>query len=330
MNRVVIVHQEVSDSSDESDLDVLVQRDAVASVLREMGVSQIETLPCNLDLQSLKQQLNRIQPDLVFNLVESLDGTDRLLPMVPLFLEANGIPFTGCSSHAIQVTSDKVLSKHILLQAGLPTPAWQKQGTSLGEFDLNCPVIIKAISEHASFDLDDTSVARYQSSTEVESALEQRKQKTGREYFAEQFVSGREFNLSILAGEFGPVVLPAAEIDFSRFPTDQPQIVGYRAKWDSESPEYVLTPRRFSNDPRDQKLYSELSELAKSCWELFSLSGFARVDFRVDEQNRPWILEINANPCLSPDAGFAAALEQAGISYQQAIEQICQAALKGH
>lgn len=138
--------------------------------------------------------------------------------MIPLFLEANNIPFTGCSSHSIQVTSDKVLSKNILLQAGLPTPAWQRQGKSLGEFDLNLPVIIKAISEHASFDLDDSSVARYQSSTEVESSIRERKQKTGRDYFAEQFISGREFNLSILEGESGPEVLPAAEIDFSRFP----------------------------------------------------------------------------------------------------------------
>jgi D-alanine-D-alanine ligase len=71
----------------------------------------------------------------------------------------------------------------------------------------------------------------------------------------------------------------------------------------------------FHSGPEDTILISELKRLAIECWKVFGLRGYARVDFRVDTQGRPWILEINANPCLSPDAGFAAAAAYAGISY---------------
>ena len=116
--------------------------------------------------------------------------------------------------------------------------------------------------------------------------------------------------------------LPPAEIDFAAFPDDKPHIVGYRAKWDADSFEYHHTPRRFDFPANDRPLLDRLSQLAIQCWREFGLRGYARVDFRVDEAGRPWILEINANPCLSPDAGFAAAVEQAGIGYDQAIERI--------
>jgi GNAT superfamily N-acetyltransferase len=105
-------------------------------------------------------------------------------------------------------------------------------------------------------------------------------------------------------------------------------MVGYRAKWDPASFEYQHTPRRFDFPPEDTPLLLRLRELCLQCWELFTLGGYARVDFRVDHQGNPWILEVNANPCLSPDAGFAAALGQAGISFDQAIAQILRCAVE--
>ncbi len=82
------------------------------------------------------------------------------------------------------------------------------------------------------------------------------------------------------------------------------------------------TPRRFDFPPHDSPLLKRIGELAAACWDLFRVRGYTRVDFRVDPDGRPWILEVNANPCLSPDAGFAAALERAGISYDEAVARI--------
>jgi D-alanine-D-alanine ligase len=140
--------------------------------------------------------------------------------------------------------------------------------------------------------------------------------------FAERYVEGREFNLSLLDGQDCVTVLPAAEIDFSRFPEGKPRIVGFDAKWQEDSFAYQNTPRRFAFAERDRPLLANLKKLAIECWKLFYLRGYARVDFRVDAGGQPWVLEVNTNPCLSPDAGFAAALAQAGISYDTGIERI--------
>jgi D-alanine-D-alanine ligase len=117
-------------------------------------------------------------------------------------------------------------------------------------------------------------------------------------------------------------VLPPAEIDFSAFPPDKPRIVGRQAKWEEASFDFQNTPRRFDFSPADQPLVERLSRLARDTWTLFGLRGYVRVDFRVDLAGEPWILEINANPCLSPDAGFAAALAQASIPFPRAVARI--------
>jgi D-alanine-D-alanine ligase len=122
-------------------------------------------------------------------------------------------------------------------------------------------------------------------------------------------------------------VLPIAEIVFEGL--DEPQIVGYDAKWTPSSQAYIGTPRRFGVEREDKPLAAELSKLALACWTLFGLSGYARVDFRVDAQGHAFILEVNVNPCLSPDAGFAAAAAEAGLSYPDLIGRIVAVSLGG-
>ncbi len=166
--------------------------------------------------------------------------------------------------------------------------------------------------------MDDESVFVAEDMNHLCDRLTQLERRARCPMLAERYIEGREFNLSLLAGE----ILPPAEIDFSAYPADKPRIVGHAAKWDESSFEYQQTPRRFTFPAADAPLLHELCDLAARCWELFGLTGFARVDFRVDLKGRPWILEVNVNPCLSPDAGFAAALSAAGIDFAEAIRQI--------
>ncbi|HPU05957.1 MAG TPA: hypothetical protein PLO20_05435 [Thermogutta sp.] len=158
--------------------------------------------------------------------------------------------------------------------------------------------------------------------------LSRRSQQSNEPWFAERYIEGREFNLSLIAGERGPIVFPPAEIDFSAFPPEKLKIVGYSAKWDADSFEYVATPRRFVFPAEDQPLLLQLEALARQCWQVFGLRGYARIDFRVDAAGQPWILEINTNPCLSPDAGFAAAAAEAGWSFDRVTEAILADALR--
>ena len=161
------------------------------------------------------------------------------------------------------------------------------------------------------------------SAAALSAAINERADDLGGEAFAEEFIDGREFNLALLADESGlPQVLPPCEIVFQEYEREKPKIVGYKAKWDEHSFEYGHTPRRYEFPARDQPLLKRLTEIALLCWLAFDLHGHARVDFRVDHQGKPYVLEVNANPCIAPDAGFAAALEYAGVPYVKAIERI--------
>jgi D-alanine-D-alanine ligase len=117
-------------------------------------------------------------------------------------------------------------------------------------------------------------------------------------------------------------VLPLAEIVFAEYPADKVRIVGYPAKWEEDSFEYQHTYRRFDFPPHDAPVLRRMMELAKVCWHTFGLRGYARVDLRLDEAGQPWILEVNANPCLAADGGFVAAARQAGWSLAELIQCI--------
>lgn len=320
--KVLILHNAVDEQASIEDRDVLTQRDAVAAALRGIG-AKVRALGCSLNLEVLSDMIEVIDPDVIFNLVESLNDTDRLMPLVPLLLDSLQLPYTGASSAAMLAVSSKTQAKQRLREAGLPTPDWisPDHPVPMTRKTGDMQWIIKPIWEHASVDMDDNAVVNER---EVLAEIDLRTNHFDRPLFAERFIEGREFNLSLLAGE----VLPPAEIEFSSFPEGKPRIVGHRAKWDQDSFEYHQTPRRFDFPAEDAKLLETLADLAKKCWEEFQLAGFARVDFRVDDKGKPWILEVNVNPCLSPDAGFAAALDRAGIPFPEAIKRILDEALR--
>jgi D-alanine-D-alanine ligase len=328
---VLVLHNATDANASAADLDVLVQVEAISDALR-LGGCTLDTLPISLNLDELRSALASIRPDVAFNLVESLSGHDRLAPLAPALLEVLGCPYTGSPTNALFLLCDKVQAKERLRWAGLPTPNWfvSSHGRDSASYSAPARYILKPIHDHASFGIHADSVISASDDEAVHAALAERELKLSRLCFAEQFIDGREFNLSILAGPGGPEVLPPAEILFVDFPADEPRIVHYEAKWEPDSPAYQNTPRRFDFPDSDQSLLVELAELTEACWHLFGLRGYARVDFRVGPDGSPWILEINANPCLSPNAGFAAAVARAGYSFRDAMDRIVADALGEH
>ena len=325
--RIAVVHNEVAVGDAPDEKDVLLQADAVTAALKSSG-HEVIRLGCSLDLEDMKVKLTQQEPQLVFNLVESLGGHGSLIHLFPFLLEALGLPYSGSGAEAILLTSNKTAAKRQMREAGLPTPDWFEIHTAgklwwKGKSADRCRTwIIKSLWEHASIGIDTNSLVKTDSSATLTAEMRKRAFSLGGACFAEEFIDGREFNLSILAGDAGPRVLPPAEICFAGFSPTQPRIVDYRAKWEEESFEYRNTPRCFDFSAKDNGLLAELQDLALNCWEVFGLRGYARVDFRVDGDNRPLILEVNANPCLSPDAGFAAALSRAGIHFDEAVKSI--------
>lgn len=320
--RVLILHDAVSAQARPDESDVLQQAAHVEASLGELG-HQCSRLALTLDLAGARDAILARKPDLVFNLVESVDRQGRLIHLAPALLDTLGMPYTGAPTDAVYSTSGKLVTKRLLGAAGLPTPDWR----SLSQLDAGGPVpqgkwIIKSVWEHASVGLDEDSVVESDSALHLASLLRKRLAALGGEGFVERFIPGREFNLGVIASPNGPRALAPAEIVFEGYDDDKPCVVGYRAKWDEDSYEYSHTPRRFEFPDSDAPLLARLSRLSLECWRQFQVRGYARVDFRVDNSGQPWILEINVNPCLSPDAGFAAALERSGISPTQAVEWI--------
>lgn len=317
--RVTILHQAVPSDASPDERDVLVQVEAVQAALLRLGHS-VEVAACTLDLQALKDRLVAAPLDCVFNLVESLGGTDSLQFLLPAVVESLGLRMTGSSAACIFTAGRKVDAKDLLRRRGLPTPSWAT-ATGASEFVAG-RYIVKPIAEHASLGMVDADVIDITGREHLPAVIRQKSEALGRVCFAEQFVEGREFNISLLDSPAGPVVLPAAEIRFVDFPPGKPRIVGSAAKWAEDSFEYHATLRSFDFPDEDSELLRRLGQLALESWTAMGVSGYARVDFRVDNSGNPWILEVNANPCLSPDAGFVAAAARGGIDFDHVVERI--------
>jgi len=321
--KAAVLFERVPPGASFDEQDVLVEAATVGRALQELGRPAVR-VPLGLDLRKAARRLARLAPSFVFNLVESIEGRDRLVHLAPALLDSLGLPYTGAPTEAVCLTASKQLAKDRLRAAGVPTPPWARQVDG-SEPDFPPPYIVKSVWEHASIGLTGSSVARDRQSLAEEL---RRRAGRGRDLFVEAYVEGREFNLALLEGPGRQAqVLPPAEIEFRSFPEGSPRIVGYAAKWESGSEEFAKTPRRFDFPDRDGELLESLRQLALRCWQLFELRGYARVDFRVDLQGRPWVLEVNTNPCLSPDAGFLAAAARAGLSPTDVIRRIVEGAL---
>ena len=340
---VAIVYGRVSPDAPPDEQDALVQVNAVRAALGRLGYRAID-VPLTLDLGVSAAVLRSSAPLLAFNLTETINGHGRLIHLAPSLLDSLGIPYTGAPADAMYLTSHKLLAKKTLASAGLDTPPWAAAAAVGGSDLFPPPYIVKSIWEHASIGLEDSSVA--QDRTALAAEIQRRAVREGIEnLFVEGYIEGREFNLALLGApgapksvgapgalksvgapgalkSVGAQILPPAEIEFVDFPEGKPRVVGYRAKWVDGSFEYGSTRRRFSFPPEDQPLLAALADRARACWDLFGLRGYARVDFRVDEAGRPWILEINANPCIAPDAGFLAAAGRAGLSIDEVVARI--------
>ncbi len=289
--------------------DTFIQAEEIAARLHELGH---ETLTVPYAHQHEFAAIRDFGPHLIFNLVEDLpDGPDEL-HTVTRSLDLRDIPYTGAATESLRVLGNKPVMKARLRAAGLPVPL------GLGEAGEDARYIVKSAVEHASLGLSAENVVTGAGAALL--MIARRAAEMGGEWFAEAYVDGREFNVAILDGE----VLPIAEILFTDHAGDVPRIVGYAEKWHTGSAAYDATPRVFP--AREEPLFTELEDLARAAWELFDLSGYARVDFRVDRSGRPYILEVNANPCLAADAGFCAAAAERGLSQTDVVARLLAAA----
>lgn len=300
--KVLVLHDVVPDGAPPDQVDAIVQAELVRDVLAGDG-HHVEVDAFRLD----PGPILAARPDVVVNLVETIGGDGRLAHLAPALFELLRIPFTGAGSAALAVSTHKRLGKRALASFGVAVPEdWPLGGPRY---------LVKSLWEHASVGLDDDCLVDH---ADVPGAIERLRTRLGGEVVAETYIDGRELNVSLLQDGDGVRVMPIAEIAFD-LPPGRPRIVGYKAKWDPDSVEWAGTPRTFDVPGIS---VAEIEGICRRCWSALRLRGYARVDLRVPDAGPAVVLEVNANPCLAPDAGFAAAVAQGGISIEEAIRSI--------
>ena len=308
MKFAIILHNPVNNESKEDELDVLNQAELIESTLKILGYSS-QRISFDLKFNILADTIANNKVDVVFNLVETINESGRLSFVTPALLELLGASFSGSGTEAIFTTTDKIICKTILSFNKINTPHWAK---NLADIDPEKYYITKPISEDGSVGIDDALIIQGKEITDIPKG-----------YFSEEYIHGREFNISIIGGKDTFHVLPPAEMCFlTDYYETKPRILGYKAKWDETSMEYQNTIRSFQFKETDAELIEKLKEIAAKCWEIFGLRGYARVDVRVGSDNLPQVIEINANPCIAPDSGFVAACQEAGLSNTEIISRI--------
>jgi len=319
--KIAVIHNQPIPESEpnwESSADVMAQVEAIGAALAELGHHHV-LIPFTRDLASFTSRIKDAKVTAAFNLCESVDDDPLLIGHPAAVLELLGLPFTGSSSHALTVSTDKLLVKQVMATAEIHTPGYfiYEGGAIDCPPDLAYPLLMKPRWQDASIGIDQESMIR--SPKELRQNLAAWHARFG-SLVVEEYLEGREFNISLL-GEPVPRVMPLAEIDFSGFPAELYRIVGYRAKWDQSSIEYRTTQRIFP-DNLPETLAGSMRQVAGECFRVFGLRDYARIDLRLDGSGRVNVLEINANPCLSPDAGFAAAVAQGGLTYTEMIAEL--------
>ena len=316
MTRIIILHDVVPDDAREDQLDNLYQAELVETAIKALDYTYLGRFAVDLDFKKLENILDELRPDIVFNLVESINNSDQLAYTVPAFLQAKGIRFTGASFEALMLSANKVSAKQIMKANNILT-ADSSFTKSANKY------IIKSITEHASFGIDDSAVVHVSSQTELDSLVESRSRLIGSQCFAEVYIDGREFSVHMIDGK----PLCVSEMVFN-FPAEKPKIANYKSKWDFDSFEYNnMTPTSFEFTKEDGSLARALEPIAIQCWKVFNLTGYARIDFRVDASNTAYVLEINANNGIPKDVEFGECIRHIGKTYNWAIDKIIKCAL---
>ena len=268
-------------------------------------------IPLRRSVPGFLRRLREERSDIIVNLCEGYLGRPQWESNVAGVLELLQIPFTGSAAKALALCQDKFTTKAILEYAGLPTAPALLLRSADEPVDLEFPLIVKPNHEDASIGIHPDSVVHDAESLtrKVRRVLDDYSQPA----LVETYLDGREFSVAVIEDPV-PRALPVSEIEFTSMPADAPRICGYTAKWFENHPLYQQTPPRCPAEVGDD-LRQRLQNIAVGAFQALGCRDYARIDLRTDIAGDVHILEVNPNPDVSRDAGFARALSAAGIAY---------------
>lgn len=316
-------------TGDERDVCAVVESArAITDALGAAGYTAELVGVAGRDVFDVMTRLREDRPDLVFNLCESMAGDPTNEPTFAGLLDLFEIPYTGADLVALTLCLHKRRSKDIMLGRGIATPPHRFLATPAALEDpgldaLDFPWFLKLAHEDASVGITEANVVR--DARALRTRAREMMDEFGQAVLAERYVEGREINVTLLGNGPELSVLPLHEIDFAAMPADRPRIVSYAAKWDEAHVDYVGTkpvPLREASP----EMVARCEQIARAAWDAHGLRDYGRVDLRVDRDGMPWVIDVNPNPDISPDAGVARSAAVVGMSYPQLIGRIAELA----
>ncbi|MBX9660150.1 MAG: ATP-grasp domain-containing protein [Nitrospiraceae bacterium] len=298
----------------------------VVSTLRKLG-HDVHPLGVRSDLGVIRTAIEEWRPHIAFNLLEEFDGVSVYDQNVVSYLELLHVPYTGCNPRGLMLARDKALTKKVLSYHRIPYPDFMvvPQGRSAKRpKELAFPLIVKSVSEEASLGISQASIV------EDDEKLKERiafiHQSVGTGALVERYIEGREFYVGIL-GNGHLQVLPVWELIMDRLPEDARRIATQRVKWSRKyQDKYGITSQEAKNLP-DGKA-EEIQHLAKRVYRALGLSGYARIDVRMDAEGKVYVLEANPNPQIAHEEDFADSAEKADYSYKDLLQELLNVGLR--
>jgi D-alanine-D-alanine ligase len=292
----------------------------VCHALRGLG-HQVHVLGVQTDLGAIRTAIEEKRPQIAFNLLEEFHGVAVYDQHVASYLELMKIPYTGCNPRGLMLSHDKALCRKVLAYHRVPGPRFQvfpmNRRTRLSK-RLRFPLFVKSAVEDASFGISQASVVTDEA--RLRARVEFVHDRIGTDALVEEFVDGREMYVSVLGNE-RLQAFPVLEMDFGRMPEGSYRIASHKIKWDTEYQDRVdvTVDRAREMDPAVER---KIFRLAKRVYRMLGMSGFARVDLRLDARDVPHVIEVNANPDLAADDLFAESALLAGVGYDTLISRI--------
>lgn len=311
---------------DLSELGVIEEMEDIKTALSSLGYKP-SIVNVDSDIFRLIDYLREERPDLIFNLVECVENESMQEMNVAGIYELLKIPYTGAGALTLGIALNKPRVKEILAFHGIRTPKFQVFKTPDKiqlDAGLEYPLIVKPSREDASVGISDESVVY--NLNDLKKRIRYIYQEFDQPVLVEQYIVGRELNVAII-GFKKPVVLPISEIDFSGLTEDMHKIVSYDAKWMQGTIAYDGTRGVCPADITPGQA-TRVKDMALRCFEILGCRDYARVDFRLTKEGVPYVLEVNPNPDISDDAGFARSARAAGFTFPQIVCKIVESALE--
>lgn len=318
---------------------------AVEAALKAEGLSTI-LIPLRDRAEDFIKAVKMENADIIFNLCEGAMGKSVFEMNVAAMLELLGFKFTGSGSLTLGIALNKAMTKTILAHNGIPTPNFFVAYSSSSfdsknqdarykmqdankdlrletcNMELSFPLIVKPVQEDASIGIDEDAVVK--NLADLKKRIDYVINNYRQPAIVEEYIDGREFNIAVI-GNHRPKALPVSEIDFSNLSEKTPKICTYEAKWATDSPIYIKTPPVCPADI-SKKMQQGLFDIALKAYDLLGCRDYARIDMRMSEDGLPKVLEVNPNPDISPNAGFARSAAAEGFDYHKLIFEIAMTA----